>query len=216
MSTIRVLVADDHSLVRAGIRSLIENVEGAEVVAETGDGHEALRLIEQQRPNVALLDVAMPGLNGIEVAARAAKIAPACRVIILSMYATQEYVRRALQVGAAGYLLKDAGVAELEGAIKAVARGEMFLSPAVSKSVIEGYVRPVTAVSELDRLASRHREILQLIAEGQTTKEIAEKLKIGVRTVETHRAELMARLDIHDVAGLVRFAIRHGLISPDR
>jgi len=216
VSTIRVLVADDHSLVRAGIRSLIENVEGAEVVAETGDGHEALRLIEQQRPNVALLDVAMPGLNGIEVAARAAKIAPACRVIILSMYATQEYVRRALQVGAAGYLLKDAGVAELEGAIKAVARGEMFLSPAVSKSVIEGYVRPVTAVSELDRLASRHREILQLIAEGQTTKEIAEKLKIGVRTVETHRAELMARLDIHDVAGLVRFAIRHGLISPDR
>lgn len=216
MSTIRVLVADDHSLVRAGIRSLIENVEGAEVVAETGDGHEALRLIEQQRPNVALLDVAMPGLNGIEVAARAAKIAPACRVIILSMYATQEYVRRALQVGAAGYLLKDAGVAELEGAIKAVARGEMFLSPAVSKSVIEGYVRPVAAVSELDRLASRHREILQLIAEGQTTKEIAEKLKIGVRTVETHRAELMARLDIHDVAGLVRFAIRNGLISPDR
>ena len=157
----------------------------------------------------------MPGLNGIEVAARAAKSAPACRVIILSMYTTQEYVRRALQVGASGYLLKDAGVAELEVAIKAVARGETFLSPAVSKGVIEGYVRPASGASELDRLAPRHREILQLIAEGQTTKEIAEKLKIGVRTVETHRAELMARLDIHDVAGLVRFAIRNGLISPD-
>lgn len=216
MSTIRILVADDHSLVRAGIRSLIEHLDGVEVVAEAGDGHEALQLIERHRPTLALIDVAMPGLNGVEVTDRVTKSTPACRVIILSMHATQEYVRRALQVGAAGYLLKDAAVAELEVAIKAVARGDTYLSPAVSKGVIEEYVRPTASSSELDRLAPRHREILQLIAEGHTTKEIAEKLKIGVRTVETHRAELMDRLDIHEVAGLVRFAIRTGLVTPDR
>jgi DNA-binding NarL/FixJ family response regulator len=213
---IRVLVADDHVLVRAGIRSLIESLDDMEVVAETGDGREALGLIEQHRPHVALLDIAMPGLNGIEVTSQIAARAPATKIIILSMHANDEYVRRALGAGAAGYLLKDTGVSELEVAIRAVSQGETYLSPAVSRRVVEGYVHPTGASSELDRLTSRQREVLQLVAEGHTTKEIAQRLKIGVRTVEAHRAELMERLDIHDIAGLVRYAIRMGLITPDR
>jgi DNA-binding NarL/FixJ family response regulator len=215
MSVIRVLVADDHVLVRAGFRSLIQSLDGVEVVAETGDGREALALIRQHRPHVALLDIAMPGLNGIEVTSQVAG-EPSTKVIILSMHATDEYVRRALSAGASGYLLKDAGVSELEVAIRAVTRGGTYLSPAVSKRVVEGYVHPTPGASELERLTPRQREILQLVAEGCSTKEIAQKLKIGVRTVEAHRAELMERVDIHDIAGLVRYAIRMGLVTPDR
>jgi DNA-binding NarL/FixJ family response regulator len=214
MKPIRVVVAEDHALVRAGIRSLLEKLPGVEVVGEAADGREALELLETQSPHVALLDISMPGMNGLEAAARAARQFPATRVVVLSMHANEEYVHQALRAGAAGYLLKDAGAAELELAVRAVARGETYLSPAISKQVMSDYVRRTGAgTTSLEALTPRQREILQLIAEGHTTKEIAKKLDLGVKTIETHRAALMRRLDIHDVAGLVRYAIRSGLVN---
>jgi DNA-binding NarL/FixJ family response regulator len=211
---VRVLLADDHRLVRAGIRSLLEGLVDVQVVAEAKDGHEALALIEQTQPHVALIDIAMPGLNGLEVTERAMQTFPQLRIIILSMHTTEEYVLRALRAGAAGYLMKDADIAELELAIGAVVRGESYLSPAVSKYVAD-YVRRVgeNATSALDQLTPRQREVLQLIAEGHTTREIAQIMDVSDKTVETHRANLMERLDIHDIAGLVRYAVRTGIIS---
>ncbi len=213
MKSIRVLLADDHTLVRAGIRSLVQALSGIQVVAEAGDGREALSLIETHQPDVAVLDIAMPGLNGLEVATQVADNFPYVRVIILSMHANEEYVLRALRAGAAGYLLKDADTAELELAIKAVTRGETYLSPAVSKHITE-YVRRVGegTRSALERLTPRQREVLQLVAEGHTTQEIARMMSLSVKTVETHRTQLMERLDIHDIAGLVRYAVREGLV----
>ena len=217
MTQIRVVLADDHTLVRAGIRALLTSLEDITVVAEASDGREALRMIQQYRPHVALLDISMPEVNGIEVAAQATRTTPSTRIVILSVHASEEYVHRALQAGAVGYILKDADSTEFEMAVRAVARGQTYLSPTVSRYVIAGYVHPsAEPPSALDRLTPRHREILQLIAEGHTTKEIARRLKIGTRTVEAHRAELMRRLDIHDIAGLVRYAVRVGLVSPDR
>lgn len=217
MKPIRVVVAEDHALVRAGICSLLEKLPGVEVVGEAADGREALELLKTQAPHVALLDISMPGMNGLEAAARAARRFPATRVILLSMHANEEYVHRALKAGVAGYLLKDSGTAELELAVRAVARGETFLSPAISKQVISDYVRRTGAeTSSLEALTPRQREVLQMIAEGHTTKAIARKLELGVKTVETHRAQLMKRLDIHDVAGLVRYAIRVGLVNSER
>ncbi len=217
MNAIRVVLAEDHALVRAGIRALLQDLSGIEVVAEAGNGQDALHLIELHQPDVVLTDIAMPGLNGLEVAARVATQFPGVRVIILSMHADEEYVRQALHSGAAGYLLKDAGTAELELAVKAVARGETYLSPAVSKQVVADYVRGHGngEPNVLARLTARQREVLQLIAEGATTHQIARRLNISVKTVETHRAQLMERLDIHDIAGLVRFAIRMGLVTPN-
>jgi DNA-binding NarL/FixJ family response regulator len=216
MKTIRVLLADDHSLVRAGIRGLIESLAGAAVVGEAGDGPEALRLAEELRPDVVLLDIGMPGLNGLEVAARLTALDPAIRVVILSMHTAEEYVLRALRAGAAGYLLKGSAVAELELALRAVARGETFLSPAVSKRVVDDYVnRTGGAADPLDALTPRQREILQLVAEGHTSKEIAQRLGLSSKTVETHRAQVMERLQVHDLAGLVRFAVRVGLVGPE-
>lgn len=217
MSVIRVMLADDHTLVRAGIRALLDNLDGMQVVAEAREGRDALDLIKTHQPDVVLLDIAMPGLNGLEVTARATREFPNTRVLILSVHANEEYVLQALRAGAAGYLLKDGSPAELELAIKAVVRGETYLSPLVSKHVVAEYVRRVGGeAGPLELLTPRQREILQLVAEGRTTKEIAELLKISVKTVETHRAQLMERLDVHDVAGLVRFAIRIGLVTPDR
>lgn len=216
MNPVRVLLAEDHTLFRAGIRSLLGDLRDLQVIAEAAEGREALRLIAEHQPDVALLDIALPGLNGLEVLARLAKDRTAVRVIILSMHANEEYVRQALQAGAAGYLLKDASVAELELAIHAVLRGESYLSPAISQRVIQ-WVRGTepSGGGLLDRLTSRQREILQLIAEGHSTKSIATVLNLSPKTVETHRAELMTRLDIHDVAGLVRYAVRMGLVSSD-
>lgn len=216
MKPIRIVLADDHTLVRAGIRSLLEELPDVRVVADTGDGHEALALIEAQQPDIAVIDIAMPGMNGLEVTSRVASAFPFVRVIMLSMHATEEYVLRALRAGASGYLLKDAGPSELELALAAVIRGETYLSPAVSKHITE-YVRRVGEDdgSSLERLTPRQREVLQLIAEGHTTQEMAQTLGIGVKTVETHRAQLMERLDIHDIAGLVRYAIRVGLVFVD-
>jgi len=212
MSPLRVLLAEDHTLVRAGIRALLQSMEGVEVVAEAADGREALRLAKVHHPDVLLMDITMKELNGLEAAARLAKEHPAIRVIILSMHADQVYVRQALQAGAVGYLLKGADVAELELALKAVTRGDTYLSPSVSKDLVGGLLNgKATAANPMDGLTPRQRETLQLIAEGKTTKEIASRLNLSVKTVETHRAQLMERLDIHDVAGLVKFAIRVGL-----
>ncbi len=217
MKPIRVLLADDHALVRAGFRALLQSLPDMEVVAEAGDGREALRLISLHQPDVILMDIGMPGLNGLEAAAQIIQESPQVRIIILSMHAHEEYVLRALRTGAAGYLLKDAGTTELELAVRAVMRGEMYLSPAISKHVIAEYVQRIgSQPNSLEQLTPRQREILQLIAEGQTTKEIARILNLSVKTVETYRTQLMDRLDIHDIAGLVRYAIRMGLISPDR
>jgi len=216
MKPIRVVLADDHALVRAGFRSLLETLPGIEVIAEAGDGREALQLTLTHHPDVVLMDIAMPGMNGLEVTARVAKQAPNVRVIILSMHADEEYVWQALRAGAGGYLLKEASMAELELAIKAATRGETYLSPAISKQVADYIRRTGDKAGALEQLTPRQREILQLIAEGHSTKKIAHTLQVSVKTVETHRAQLMERLGIHDVAGLVRYAIRMGLVSPEK
>jgi DNA-binding NarL/FixJ family response regulator len=215
VKTVRILLADDHTLVRAGIRALLDKLPDVQVVAEATDGRDALNLVKTHQPHVVLMDIAMPGMNGLEATRRMVKEFPRTNVLILSMHASEEYVWQALRGGAAGYLLKGAELAELALAIKAVTHGETYLSPPISKQVIKDYVRRVGGEETLfERLTSRQREILQLIAEGTTTKNIAEALKISVKTVETHRAQLMERLDIHDVAGLVRYAIKIGLVQP--
>jgi DNA-binding NarL/FixJ family response regulator len=216
MASIRVLIAEDHALVRAGFRALLQSCPGIQVVGETGDGREALHLVEKDPPDVILMDISMPGLNGLEATAHVVSEYPNVRVIILSMHADEEYVLQALRAGAAGYLLKDSDAAELELAITAVVRGETYLSPQVSKQVIAEYLRLVGDESgSHEQLTPRQREVLQLIAEGHTTKDIAQILCVSERTAMTHRAQLMERLDIHDIAGLVRYAIRTGLVSPD-
>lgn len=214
---LRVLLADDHALVRAGLRKLLESLPDIEVVGEADDGQAVLLLTEQLHPNLVLMDVAMPGLNGLEATTRLTKAHPQIRVLILSMHQNEDYVRQALRAGAAGYLLKDAAPAELELAIKALRRGETWLSPAVSKGVMSDYVQRLRGeAAPGEALTPRQREILQLIAEGHTTKDIARRLDISVKTVETHRTQLMKQLDLHDVAGLVRYAIRTGLVSPEK
>jgi DNA-binding NarL/FixJ family response regulator len=216
MSHLRILLVEDHALVRAGMKALLQKIEGIVVVADMGDGLEAVKYVQTAPPDLVLMDIAMPGLNGLDATARIVKESPATRVILLSMHANEEYLQQALQVGASGYLLKGAELAELELALKAVARGERYLTPAVAKYAIEAYrERSEGPAGPLARLSLRHREILQLVAEGQTTKDIAHRLNLSVKTVETHRAQLMERLDIHDVPGLVRFAMRVGLIQPD-
>ena len=214
MRPIRVLLADDHALVRAGIHSLLDKMPSVEVVAEAGDGREALALIKKHLPDITLMDITMTGLNGLEATARAVKEFPSVKIIILSMHANEEYVMQALRAGASGYLLKDAATIELGFALQAVSRDETYLSPAISKRVIDSYLNRVSPQqSPLEQLTSRQREILQLIAEGKSTKEIAFLLNVSVKTVETHRAQLMERLDIHDVPNLVRYAIRVGLVT---
>ena len=216
MPVIRVLLADDHRLFRAGIRSLLESLDGIEVIAEAGDGREALRLVEAHRPDVVLLDILMPELNGLDVAARIACTFPRTRVIMLSMNADEDSVLCTLRSGAVGYLVKTADPAELELAIRAVARGEEFLSSAISKHVVTACLRQVDQEqTSLERLTSRQREVLQLVAEGHTSKAIAKKLDISPKTAESYRAEVMKVLDIHDTASLTRYAIRKGLVSSD-
>src|SRR6266511_4930952 len=216
MPPIRIVLADDHTLFRAGIRALLADITPGALVVETGDGREALRLIAQHRPDVAVLDIGMAGLNGLEVTAQVAAEFPCVHVMILSMHAHEEYVLQALRAGAVGYLLKDADTVELALALKAVMRGEIYLSPAVSRQVVTGYVQHAGGTAEeVEHLSLRQRETLQLIAEGCTTQEIACRLGISVKTVEKHRAQLMERLNIHDVAGLLRYAIRAGLVMPE-
>ena len=216
MSPIRVLLADDHELVRAGLRSLLEKITDITVIGEASNGREALRLIDELAPNVVLMDVMMPELNGLEATARAANQFPMTRIVILSMNAGDDFVLQALQSGAAGYLLKNINPAELELAINTVARGGTYLSSVIPTQVIEACLANHGGpTSSLQKLTPRQREILQLITEGNSTKEIAAKLTISTKTVETHRVDLMNALGINDIAGLTRFAIRMGLITPD-
>jgi len=214
----RVILVDDHQLVRAGLRALLQSFRDVDVLAECGDGHEALALVDRMQPDVLLLDVTLPGLNGLEVALRVPRVSPKTRVLILSMHAGAEYVGQALRAGVAGYLIKDSAVDELRVALDAIRVGRKYLSPAISQAVLNGYLRTGDTPPEraqLDVLTPRQREVLQLVAEGNGTREIAGRLHVSVKTVETHRSQLMERLSIHDVPGLVRFAIRVGLVSAD-
>jgi DNA-binding NarL/FixJ family response regulator len=214
MKPIRVLLVDDHTLLRAGLRVLLQDLPAVEVVGEAASGEEALVLVEALGPDILLCDVTMPGPSGLEVAEQVARNFPGTRTIILSMHAEKEYAVKALQAGAVGYLLKDAGTAELELALRAVAGGGLYLSPAISKHIVADYARMASArVEDPDPLTSRQREVLKLIAEGLTTKAIARRLQISAKTADTHRTQLMERLGIHDIAGLVRYAIKIGLVQ---
>lgn len=214
MNMMRILLADDHELVRAGIRSLLEKMPGVEVVGEASNGREVLKLVKSELPNLVLLDIAMPDLGGLETLPRIIKDFPNVKVVMLSAHATEDYVSRALRSGASGYVLKDATTVELGLVLESVARGKVYLSPLISRIIIKSYMeRTGGGLSPLEQLTSRQREILQMIAEGKNTKEIAGALEISVKTVEAHRLQLMARLDIHDVPGLVRYAIRNGLVD---
>lgn len=210
-----IVLADDHHLVRRGIRALLEALPDVHVVGEAGDGQTALELIERHRPHVALLDISMPGLNGLEVAARAAKSSPDTKVIVLSMHKGETFVAKALRAGVSGYLLKDAADQELTIALAAVSRGDVYLSPTISRQVVEQFTRAAAEPDPLAGLTPRQREILQLVAEGKSSKEIATLLDLSTKTVEAHRAQLMERLGLHDVTALVRFAIRAGVISSE-
>jgi DNA-binding NarL/FixJ family response regulator len=213
--TIRILLADDHLVVRSGLRSLLERVPGFTVVAQAADGNEAIALVGKHRPDVALMDIAMPGMSGVEAARRIAAEFPGTRILILSVHAGEEYVLQSLQAGAAGYLMKDADLDELRRAVCAVAGGESYLSPALSAAIAD-YVRRTSAPTPPTvELSPRRTEVLRRIAAGRTTKQIALELKLSVKTIESHRAALMRQLDIHDVAGLVRYAIRAGLVGPE-
>ncbi len=211
MKPIRALIADDHALVRAGIRALVEKIDDVSVIAETGEGGEALRLIKELKPDVVLLDVTMPGLSGLEVLAESRKHLPNVRVIILTVHDEAEYAMQALRAGAAGFLPKSAAANELQVAIETVSRGEIYVSDEVSRRTLLEYSRG-RIEHRLALLTPRQREILTLIAEGLNTKDIGRRLNISAKTVESHRAQLMERLNIHDVASLVRFAIKVGLI----
>jgi DNA-binding NarL/FixJ family response regulator len=212
---IRVLLADDHTLVRAGIRVLLQTVPGIEIVGEAADGREALRLVAAEHPDVIVLDMMMPNLNGLDAAARIARVLPGTRVVILSMRADEDSVLRALRAGALGYVVKTDNPAELELAVRAAARGQRFLSSAVAGYAVDCLKRIDRERTSLERLTPRKREVLQLVAEGHTTKEIAKQLGITAKTAEAYRGELMSALDIHDIASLTRYAVREGLVSPD-
>lgn len=213
MKAIRTLIADDHALVRAGIRALVEKIKGVTVVAEAGRGSEAIKLITEQKPDLVLLDITMPDGNGFDVLHHVAKHFTETKIIVLTVHEAGEYAIRALREGAAGFLPKSAASTELEQAIQTVMNGEVYISPETSRKTLLEYGKGVTKRDLLANLSPRQREVLRLIAEGRTTKQIAQVLEISVKTVETHRAQLMERLDIHDVAGLVRYAIIVGLIE---
>ena len=212
---IRVLLVDNHPIVRAGIRAELEKIPGAELAGEANDGREALALLKSQTVHLVFMDISMPGLNGLEATARISKEFPTVRVIILSRHEDEQYFWHALKSGAAGYLLKRAAVAEMRAAIHRVSAGEIYVSREISARLAKR--KPVkesgSALRPLERLTARQREILQLIAEGHTTKAMALILKVSPKTIEYHRAQLMDRLDIHDVPGLVRLAVRSGLIT---
>ena len=211
MKRIRILLADDHAVVRQGFKMILDAEADMEIVGEAGNGRQAVDLAEQLRPDVVVMDVAMPELNGIEATRRLASSVPHARVIALSMHKDSVYVREILRAGARGYLLKDSGAADLVAAIHAVASGESYLSPAVSNAVLDDYRRHVT--NPIDLLTSREREVLQLLAEGKTNKEIAGVLNLSVYTVDAHRGRIMEKLNLHSINDLVRLAVRNGLIE---
>jgi DNA-binding NarL/FixJ family response regulator len=215
---IRVVLADDHHLVRQALRALLEKAGDIEVVGEAADGAEALDLVQRLLPDVLVLDIAMPHLNGLEAVGRLRSLEVKTRALILSMYADDILVRQALRNGAKGYLLKRAVTEELLLAVRAVSRGDTFLCPEVAGPVLNGLVDaplPIRDLGPLDQLTSREREVLQLVAEGHTNRAIATHLHLSEKTVEKHRGHLMAKLSVHDTAALVRLAIRHGLVALD-
>ena len=212
----RLVLADDHDIVRRGLRALLQEEPGIEIVGEAGDGREALNLCQTLEPDLAILDVAMPQLNGIEVAAQAIRHNPRLRVVMLSMHAHESYIIRALTAGAKGYLLKDATEEDLIPAVRAVSQGRSFFSPAISQILAEDYVRYLQQSGQEDSyslLTDREKEILQLLAEGRSNKEVAALLGIGLSTVETHRAKVMQKLTLHNTAELVLYAVRKGIVQ---
>jgi two-component system, NarL family, response regulator NreC len=212
---LRILLADDHGIVRRGLKSLLESQPGLSVIGEAADGLEALRLCSELSPDLLIIDISMPLMNGIEVASRAQKLEAAPAVIILSMHADESYIMRALAAGARGYLVKDATDEDLIPAVRAVAAGKPFFSPTVAAVLMEDYVRQLRARGLSDSyelLTDREREILQLLAEGRSNKEVAALLDVGLSTVETHRANLMQKLNLHNTAEIVLYAVRKGII----
>jgi DNA-binding NarL/FixJ family response regulator len=210
---IRVLLADDHAMVRAGLRALLVSLAGVEVVAEAANGRDAARLAREHRPDIAMIDITMPELNGIDCARRIVQDCPATRVLMLSVHADETYLRESMQAGATGYLLKDSAPSELELALHALMRGEHYICPGVARHLVSDFVQGAAADAPAGpELTPRQREVLQLVAEGHGTRDIAARLNLSVKTIETHRAQLMERLDIHDVAGLTRYALRIGLV----
>lgn len=209
--SLRILLADDHEIVRDGLRALLER-EGFTVVGEASDGREAVKLAQDQQPDVAVLDLAMPSLNGVDAAKEIARVSPKTKAVLLTVHAEDQYVLTALRAGISGYVLKTKATADLVQAIKEVSLGKTYLSPGVSGAVVQAYL----AKTEIppDPLSSRERQVLQLIAEGKTTKEVATILIISVKTAESHRTRIMQKLDIHETASLVRYAVRQGLVQP--
>jgi two-component system, NarL family, response regulator NreC len=215
MSTIRVLLADDHGVVRKGLRFLIENEEGFQVVGEAGDGREAIRLAKELTPDVVVMDIAMPQLNGIDATAQVLKASPSTKVLILSMHNDESYILRALEAGAKGYILKETAEDYLLSAIRGVAQGKPFFSPAIAQTLLEDYMRSLQQKGQQDSyslLTDREKEVLQLLAEGRSNKDVAQLLDLSVYTVETHRTRIMQKLNLHNTAELVLYAVRKKLI----
>lgn len=217
MDRIRVMIVDDHALIRDGIRALLDPYPDLEVVAEAVDGQGALDQVGDCKADIILLDVAMPGLGGLEVAPELIRRSPGARVLVLTQYDNAEYIHRFLRMGVGGYLLKKAAGTELVSAIRAVYRGESFLDPSVAATVIRGYLDPGRTAPEdpYESLTERERQVLKLVAEGFTSKQIARALSISAKTVMAHRANLMSKLDVHNRSDLIRFALRQGLIQAD-
>jgi len=222
MGSIRVILADDHKLVRAGIKSLLENSDGIIVVGEASNGSAAIELTAKLNPDLVILDLAMPELNGLDACKKIKTRFPDVKTLILSMYIDEEYIIQALKSGASGFLLKDSAPGELKEAVNTVMKGDIYITPSISNDVIKNFVLGQSSNTSMEEfhsrenLTQRQKEILRLIAEGNSTKEIAEKLFISVKTVETHRANIMRKLDIYDIAGLVKYAIKMGLFFPER
>lgn len=216
MPSVRILLADDHGIVRKGLRSTIEAEAGYEVVAEAANGREAVRLAQQLKPDIAIMDIAMPQLNGIEAAEQIQKLSPATRVVILSMHADESYVIRALGAQARGYILKDSAEADLLAALRSVMQGRPYFSPKVAQMLLEDYVRYLRQrglQDSYDLLTAREKEVLQLLAEGNSNKEVAGVLNLGLSTVDTHRMNLMQKLNLHSTADVVLYAVRKRIIS---
>jgi len=218
LKKIKLVLAEDHTIVRQGLRSLLDHAGEFEIIGEAENGRQAVSLVEKLRPDVVLMDVSMSVLNGIEATRQIKKSYPEIKVLVLTMHDNEEYIFQILHAGASGYLLKKAAHKDLFDGIRAVSNGDSFLSPSISKKLVEDYVKRTRSEADLDeihRLTPREREVLQLIAEGQSNRDIAEELYLSVKTVETHKAHLMEKLDLHNTADLTKYAIRRGIIRPE-